>query len=163
MKVSIKGGRQRQRDAINEMVFWIGRQLLSRRLYATTILNIELKNLDKEDYNAATIVSPEYRLSSRPRVFNLEFDKKKNIEDLRKDLAHEMVHVKQYERGELYRFDKTDHIRWKGKIYHSSIEDGVDYWSMPYEVEARGMEDALKMKFREYLKTRGKRRLNRYK
>jgi len=158
MKVSIKGGLKRQRDAINEMVYWVGRQLLSRRLYAATILNIELKNLDKEDYKACTNVCPEYYASRRPRAFDLEFDKSKKLDEIREDLCHEMVHVKQFERGELYRYDQHEHIRWKDKIYHTSIEDGIEYWSLPYEIEARGHEKALRMKFREYLKTRGKRK-----
>jgi hypothetical protein len=152
MKVTIKGGLKRQREAIDEMVFWLGRTLLSRRLYAGIILNIEIKNLSHEDYNAATYVNQSEYLTNRPRVFDLEFSSKRTLEEIRTDLVHEMVHVKQYATGELYRYDRTDHIRWKDKIYPPGIEDGNNYWIMPYEVEARGQELGLKMKFREYLR-----------
>jgi len=158
LKVSIKGGLKRQREAINEMVYWLGHNLLSRRLYAAITLNIELKNLSKEGYNASTNVNQSEYLTNRPRGFDLEFCSKRTLEKIRTDLAHEMVHVRQYATGQLYKYDRTDHIRWKDKIYPPGIEDGDDYWTMPYEIEARGQELALKMKFREYLinKKRGK-------
>ena len=158
MKVTIKGGLKRQRKAIEEMVYWLGHTLLSRRLYAGITLNIILKNLTNEEYNAATNVNQSEYLTNRPRVFDLEFSSRRSLEEIRTDLAHEMVHVKQYAIGQLYRYDRTDHIRWKDKIYPPGIEDGKFYWSMPYEVEARGHETGLRMQFREYLinKKRGK-------
>ena len=54
-------------------------------------------------------------------------------------LAHEMVHVKQYLRGEL----NWSLSKWKGK---SGYED-VEYWDLPWEVEARKLQHKLVGKF----------------
>ncbi len=75
-----------------------------------------------------------------PYVFELEFDKKflktASDEDIIRATAHEMVHVKQYindgltlEVGKPYKF--------KGKKYEG------DYWFSPWEIEARGHEEAF--------------------
>lgn len=156
MKVFIKGGRQRQKDAINEMIFWVGRKLLSRRLYAAIELDITILNLKKEDYQASSCPDNSYRKTAKPRIFKLEFSSYYKLDELREALVHEMVHVKQYAQGHLYDYE-NDRTRYKGKIYPSSIEDGKRYWQLPYEVEARGLQEGLRMEFREYLKNRGKR------
>lgn len=56
-------------------------------------------------------------------------------------LAHELVHVKQFARGELD-FGLT---RWKSK---SNMGD-VDYWDQPWEKEARKLQNKLLLKFAE--------------
>lgn len=51
-------------------------------------------------------------------------------------LFHELVHVKQYELDGLYMGDEL--MMFKGERYH-----GTNYWWYPWEIEARGMEEAL--------------------
>ena len=53
-------------------------------------------------------------------------------------LAHELVHVKQFARGEL-----TENLQyWKGKD-HSETE----YWDQPWEKEARRLQIQLMTKY----------------
>jgi hypothetical protein len=59
-------------------------------------------------------------------------------------LAHEMVHVKQYARGELKDFVRLNRVKWKGKIYNDRV---IDYWELPWEIEAHGREKGLYYKF----------------
>jgi hypothetical protein len=59
-------------------------------------------------------------------------------------LAHEMVHVKQYARGELKDFVRLNRVKWKGKIYN---DRAIDYWELPWEIEAHGREKGLYYKF----------------
>jgi len=56
-------------------------------------------------------------------------------------LAHEMVHMKQYLRGEV----DWQLSQWKGK---SGYED-VGYWDQPWEIEARKLQNKLMLKFVE--------------
>jgi hypothetical protein len=48
-------------------------------------------------------------------------------------VAHEMVHVKQYAKGEL-----TEQS-WQGKL----INPKQEYWDQPWEIEAHGREVGL--------------------
>ena len=61
-------------------------------------------------------------------------------------LAHEMVHVKQYARGELKDYLRDDVVRWKRKIFRLSE---VEYWTSPWEVEAYEKDKILYEAFKK--------------
>mgnify|MGYP003328371186 CR=1 FL=1 len=66
-------------------------------------------------------------------------------------LAHEMVHVKQYAKGEMKDiFRPARMVKWHGVKYN--IEE-TDYWELPFEIEAYGREKGLYIKFMNYLRT----------
>jgi hypothetical protein len=52
-------------------------------------------------------------------------------------IGHEMTHIKQFEHDAL----DLESCSFKGDEY--IIEDDLDYWFSPWEIEARGMEQAL--------------------
>lgn len=77
----------------------------------------------------------------RPRVFVITL-KNMRIKEVLKTLAHEMVHVKQYARGELK--DCVGATRWKDRHYPlKSRATREQYWFQPWEIEAYGMEVGL--------------------
>ena len=57
-------------------------------------------------------------------------------------LAHEMVHVKQFARGEL----DPCMSRWKSNRY----VDHIEYWDQPWEKEARRLQNKLVLHFEEF-------------
>jgi hypothetical protein len=59
-------------------------------------------------------------------------------------LAHEMVHIKQFARGEL----SSSLQHWKGRD-HSDTE----YWDQPWEKEARKLQNKMVLKFEKDLNT----------
>ena len=59
-------------------------------------------------------------------------------------LAHELVHVKQYIKRELTGTSGVG-LYWKGTKFE--LEDFIDYYELPYEVEARGKERGLLIGF----------------
>ena len=59
-------------------------------------------------------------------------------------LAHEMVHIKQFARGEL----DCSLQHWKGRD-HSDTE----YWDQPWEKEARKLQNKMALKFEKDLNT----------
>lgn len=67
------------------------------------------------------------------RSFIILVNKTLNKKTMLITLAHEMVHVKQYAKGELKDYLRNDTVRWKKKLFSL---DEVDYWSSPWEVEA---------------------------
>ena len=56
-------------------------------------------------------------------------------------LAHEMVHVKQFAKGEL----DAGLTRWKSNKYC----DKIDYWDQPWEKEARKLQHKMTERFCE--------------
>lgn len=77
----------------------------------------------------------------RPRVFLIEIDKSLSLLSMLLCIFHEMVHVKQYAKNELYdspRNEKT--FKWQGKWYN---EDKLNYFDQPWEIEAHGREKGL--------------------
>ena len=68
-------------------------------------------------------------------------------------LFHELVHVKQFLRGELLDINET-HYRYKGKVYKLGDEfhNIMDYYKRPEEIEAYGLEVGLRERFKEFWK-----------
>ena len=54
-------------------------------------------------------------------------------------VAHELVHVKQFAKGELYDSTVKDRTRWHGQW----MKRTPDYWDLPWEIEAYGREVGL--------------------
>ena len=65
------------------------------------------------------------------------------IKKLMYDVAHELVHIKQYLNNEL--FDYVDgKARYKGQVFHSGHSDDLEkYFDSPWEIEAYGREYGL--------------------
>jgi len=86
----------------------------------------------------------------RPRSFEIGINPRLQRYKMLQCLAHEMVHVKQYARGELT--SELLDAKWQGKVYKitSSFED---YLNWPWEVEAYGRDRALYLFYQVMLKT----------
>lgn len=78
-------------------------------------------------------------------VINLEWNKmgKRVLQCL----AHEMVHVKQYAKGELKFHERRNLVTFQKEQYQ-----GDEYWESLWEIEAYGREVGLYQKFRPTLK-----------
>lgn len=57
-------------------------------------------------------------------------------------IAHEMIHVHQFIRGDLEDLE-DDQIRWKNKIYKDQVIGSRKYYSLPWEKEAFKKQDGL--------------------
>ena len=122
----------------------------SKRLRDNLIINIHLKHHSNE--GEAMLASGTNRY--RPRSFKIILDHHRmetnemtgetrtDMEwfvELLKTLAHELVHVKQYVLGEL----KTRDV---GLVYKGINHDAMnlmEYFELPYEIEAYGREKGL--------------------
>ncbi len=83
-----------------------------------------------------------------PKQFEISLCKGvKNFRKILQTLAHEMVHVKQFAKGEIYNHKYRRTFKW-GKR-HFNI-DKEDYWDLPWEIEAYGRELGLYIKFKDY-------------
>ena len=129
--VVVCGGSANKRKRVTSMVMFCIDKLLPRM--KTLNITVEIKNLDKE--KAHGFCTPERK--QRPREFVLEVSIKLGMKDLLKTVAHEMTHVKQFARGEL--FTSGAKRRWQGKW----VSKNISYWDEPWEIEATGREVGL--------------------
>lgn len=76
-----------------------------------------------------TVYIDDYNVLGMPNSFIIELKNSLNEETKLKTLAHEMVHIKQYIRGEL----NEQMSIWKGRKVDS---DKISYADQPWEIEA---------------------------
>jgi hypothetical protein len=123
--VEVIGGRKSQHHYAYSIVdFCIGKLMPRMQTLDITIKFTRLKD------------AMGYCLSQDKRTFEIEVDSRACLKEQLRTIAHEMVHVKQYARGEL----GSELSTWYNKSYNT---DKVDYWERPWEIEAHGWELGL--------------------
>ena len=86
----------------------------------------------------------DYNVLGQPRSFEIEIRASDSLEEKLLTLAHEMVHVRQYCRGQL----NEQGNRWYGRKFDS---DEIPYNELPWEIEAEELSNQL---YRDYNDTR---------
>jgi hypothetical protein len=130
-----------------QAVKWYGKYLLGHRLYR----NIEVKlEFDKKALGPYVYGCCDWNDDNhKARDFTITVDPDLGKRNMLLVIAHEMVHVKQYAKGEMKDYIRMDRVKWKGKVYNESV---IDYWEHPWEIEAHGREKGLYYKFIDNLK-----------
>lgn len=81
--------------------------------------------------------------SVHPRRFKIVINTSLGPKRLLESLAHEMVHVKQYAKGELKDYVYSKHVKWCGVKMLYDEEDDDQYFESPWEIEAYGRQVGL--------------------
>ena len=142
MFVSIKGGTRTQKQYVKSMVEFCVKKMMPRM--QNLEFNINIKSFGKDDSWGYCIPS-DCADQHRPREFDIEINSQAKLRRMLETVAHEMVHAKQFARGELYESLRTNKHRWQGKWL--SKEPG--YWDQPWEIEAHGRECGLFIQWAE--------------
>ena len=150
MQLYIEGYRSHNKElyrALSSAALWYGAVLLGTRMVKNIYLDIKLtKGLKQKEkaYGYCHIV--DYNLN-KPREFMIELDAsmKHSTGQILTWLAHEMVHLKQFVRGELFDYAIGQRVQWKSKTYKTSLA----YNKQPWEREAYRLEDKLYKEFAE--------------
>ena len=153
MNLYISGYRANNTELYNEIVdacYYFTYRLLGGHMWRNITVDLILKNnmFKKERAYGLCSIAGEVK---KPREFEVELDasKENSLEQILTWLAHELVHVKQFVRGELFDYENGD-VKWKSKIFR----DGkVSYEDAPWEKEAYRLEDKL---YLEYIKSKKK-------
>ena len=119
-----------QQDLMNAIVFFSD-YLISRKLDKHITIHMEMKKTFADHGDCEVL---DYNTQHKARVFKIRLRNKKSLKSIIKTLAHEMVHVKQFAKGELSEY----HDRWQG-IDHSE----TPYHDLPWEIEARTLEHIM--------------------
>ena len=145
MLLHIRGSNQYNRKLVSRATWWYAEKVMSKRLMSGLKIDINLrKNLiDKEGCEGTATWEDE---NHRPKEFTIELDVSYSIRDALITLAHEMVHIKQWAKGEMYEYLKSGLIRFHKTKFDV---DNIDYWDYPWEVEAFGKQLGLFVRFCE--------------
>ena len=117
--VEVTGGNKFQREIAHKTVAFMIEKLMPRM--KTLDIALHICNIKSDAVGFAM-------MTDNNRTFELEIDKKINLNNLVTTICHEMIHVKQYARNEINGIDLCS----KGR----NIPKDTDYWNFPWEKEA---------------------------
>jgi hypothetical protein len=128
-----------KQKVIKDAALFFASKLIPARLFPLLEIDINVTKSSADGFC-------EYTDSNiNPRSFTIELNKKLKGDELVKTIAHEMVHVKQYVKGELKeRYKPHHHHLWHKELI---IINDKNWYDVPWEVEARDLEEKL---FNEY-------------
>jgi hypothetical protein len=140
----------KERKILKMATHFYASRLMSDRLSNTLEISV---NVIKDFYVKNKILGEAFPKddvlglpSNKQFVINLEWNNKLGKRVLQ-CLAHEMVHVKQYAKGELKFHEKRNLVTFQREQYQ-----GDEYWESLWEIEAYGREVGLYQKFKPTLK-----------
>ena len=100
MQISIRGGSKTQKKYTKDIIRFCGEKLMSKRLAKGLTIKVHFIKGLLEDYNQAGNCVWEDD-SYRPKKFLLEIDPDIKLRRVLQSVCHEMVHVKQFAKGEM--------------------------------------------------------------
>ena len=118
---------------------------LSQHIQTQVLFVHDLRRKERRRGDACWIRSGVER---RPRTFRVRVDADIGLRAKLLVLAHEAAHIKHFARGELKGLG-TDRTLWNG---HPVACKSISYWDYPWEIEARGMELSLYVKWKAHKK-----------
>ena len=142
MLVEIEGYRSNNKklyQATGNAVLFYGETLLGKRMANNVYVLVKLvKDLKRKEhaYGFCHITSDNIH---RPREFMIELDTSMRypFSQILIWFAHEMVHLKQFVRGELFDYE-CGKVQWKSRMYGD-----ISYKDQPWEKEAYRLEGKL--------------------
>ncbi len=142
MILNIKGSNKDCRKLIESAAYYYAEKLIGKRLLKTIKININLKRgMVKKDGAEGTCIWDDWEdLRKTPREFTIELDCGVTIRNILINLAHEMVHMKQWVKGDMYEYSNPHMVRFMKKKYDMSE---IAYWDYPWEIEAYGRQLGL--------------------
>ena len=148
MILHVKGSNKAVRKLIESAAWFYVEKLMGKRLMGSLEITINLnKNLLSKEGNEGSAIWEDD--GHRSREFTIELDTTVKIRNLLITLAHEMVHVKQWAKNEMYEYMNTfGMVRFKGEKIHLKE---TEYWDYPWEIEAYGKQLGLFVRFCEHM------------
>lgn len=145
MIINTIGGNQQLRDLAKSIAEYCASKLFTKKLSDSLVLDIEFsRTLYKEDGLLGEIDFDDS--NHRPKEFTITVDSTVSKRRIMETIAHEMVHLKQYAKGELVDMVRSGNTRWQKQDINSS----TNYWDLPWEVEAHGKELGLFIRWAEH-------------
>jgi hypothetical protein len=147
MKVYITGKAENiSNTEIRKAIFFYLKKLLGNSSAKKITLDIIIDKDLLKTYEMYANISP-LEADPRPKHYEMEIDAKLSKKQFLISLAHEMIHLKQFAKNQMRDLESKKMTRWHGEYY---VEDNIDYWRRPWEVEAHKGERVLYEEYLEY-------------
>jgi len=150
MKIYVRsrnGGKEyltaKQIELVKEFIEWVMIKFVSKRTLNNVEITLILDAMLFERTGSLGFGVWEDK-HKRGRVFTVEIETKdQTFMNILHSIAHEIVHVKQWVKGELYshRTEKNTYFFMGQKINEKKLDD--TYWDLPWEIEAHGRSTGL--------------------
>ena len=148
MKIITEGISDKEtRNLCRDALLFYAKELLGPRLYKNITVTVSFEDLPNK-FNALCNWVDDNHVC---REFFISVNKKLNKKTLLITLSHEMIHIKQFARGELKDYLREDKVRWHGQVF--CLKE-TDYWSSPWEKEAYENDSILYEKYKLYKKNK---------
>ena len=143
MHIEVIGHRSKHfKDIIARAVEYYCTLLMSKRMCQSIEVYIILKKKLENNFSGYCSYIDHH---SGVRTFEIEVAKGQSVRDTLSTIAHEVVHLKQFAKGELKDSINAGNISvWNGQKIN---EDKIDYWDLPFEIEAYGRERGMMTRF----------------
>ena len=140
MNLKVTGCKDPQLEAeLHRAAQFFAAELLSKKMLKHITIEIKMKTVMK-DLGSCSITY--YNDWNKAREFEIELRRHRSVKNTLLTLAHEMVHIKQFAKGEL----NDEHTKWLGQKIDS---DSIDYNDLPWEIEACSLEYVLYILYRD--------------
>jgi hypothetical protein len=144
MKVNIHNITDSDKETVIKAAVMFYGKLLLPILYKKITVNVYWEESIPQDHEAETMWMDS---NIFPKEFEINLSKNvKNFRRIVQTIAHEMVHVKQFAKGEVYDHKYRKTFKWGKQVYNVETDD---YWEFPWEIEAYGRELGLFIKFKD--------------
>lgn len=144
MEVSIKGGTKSQKAYAKSIIEFCADKLMSTRLANTLTVKLHFTPLYEKHRQMGNCSWEDD--SYRPKEFTIEIDPSARLRRVLESICHEMVHVKQFAKGEMRDLASAERVSWNGQKYDISSDE---YFERPWEIEAHGRELGLFIRWAE--------------
>lgn len=147
MRVYVRG--PNKKVSVKEIKFatqWMSGLIMSDRLRDSLVITV--CNYCERGIKGSCEIS-DYDENPLPRQFLVYIDGRMGRRSQLQTLAHELVHVKQWARGQMRDYKYHTHTRWNKSLVNS---DSIDYYDLPWEIEAYGREFGMYRRYIDFLK-----------
>lgn len=120
-------------EELIKATMFFGKELLSKKMLPFIEIDIVMKTKIPDLGNCLVTYYNDWY---KPREFQIELRRHRSVKNTLLCLAHEMVHMKQFAKGEI----NVGLTKWKGEPYDTEANE---YHMYPWEVEASSKEQLL--------------------
>ena len=139
MELIITGSTKKVREAVADVAYFVHKKLMPRQKNITVTIELKRNLAEKEGAFG-------WCMDEGDKEYTVTVDSSQDLPTLLQTVCHEMVHVKQYARGEHTQLARGV-FRWKRRYYSLDTE----YDKQPWEKEAFKLEGPL---FEEYVNSK---------
>ena len=151
MRLTIRGCDTETKTKTKQATRWYLDHLLSKRLQSNLSISILYSDtlFKKQQIEGECIWNDDFD-TRRPKKFTINIDNQVRLRSKLIALAHELVDLKQWTKGEMYEYVRdANRYKWKNTVVNVK---GIDYYDLPWEVEAHGREIGMYIRMCEHFK-----------